>query len=266
MAQKNSLQDEITYTCLGNGIYNFSSPPVGFQQYLVLGKEKALLIDTGIGIGSLKNAIKKITELPIMVINTHGHPDHVGGNAEFDLTLICPADLDVFKQMAGKAFREQDIFRMPNGSRFLSQLQPDPPTPDGVSDEEKIDLGGRMLKIIYTPGHTHGSICIFDEETGTLFSGDNIQAKETALKEWNSSPIETFVNSLHRLESLPITKIMGGHKPNINEPELLGKVLRCAQAILDGAKGSKIPTRDGATCICYESPEGVSITYTEHNV
>ncbi|MCD8127278.1 MAG: MBL fold metallo-hydrolase [Clostridiales bacterium] len=259
------MQKEVTWTDLGNGIYNFSSPPVGFQQYLVLGDKRALLVDTGMGIGSLKNAVEQITDLPVTVINTHGHPDHAGGNAEFGPALMCPAEFDVYERMATREFREGDVSHMPNGVSFVPQLLPTGPAPCPVEDGQIIDLGGRTLKVIYTPGHTHGSICIYDEATGGLFTGDNVQARETALREWNSSTVETFRDSLLRLEALHPAKIMGGHQPNVNEPELLGRVLRCAQAILDGAQGEEMQMRGGGTCLSYAS-EGVSICYTAENI
>ncbi|MCD7817506.1 MAG: MBL fold metallo-hydrolase, partial [Lachnospiraceae bacterium] len=158
--QERFFQKDFTYTQPEYGIYNISAPPVGFQQYLVLGKERALLIDTGMGIGSLKSVVEQITDLPITVINTHGHPDHAGGNAEFAPALMCPDEFDVFEKMANREFRVQDVSHMPDGSSFIDQLQPDPPSPIAVADGEIIDLGGRTLKVLYTPGHTHGSICI----------------------------------------------------------------------------------------------------------
>lgn len=60
---------------LGNGIYGILTPPVGFHEYLVLGEEKALLIDTGKGVGSLRKLIDTLTNLPVILVNTHCHPD-----------------------------------------------------------------------------------------------------------------------------------------------------------------------------------------------
>jgi glyoxylase-like metal-dependent hydrolase (beta-lactamase superfamily II) len=70
---------EISYEDLGNGIYVFTAPPIGNHQYLIVGTEKALLIDTGFSIESLKEKIEEITMLPLILVNTHGHPDHCGG-------------------------------------------------------------------------------------------------------------------------------------------------------------------------------------------
>ena len=235
--QRPPLQKDIIVTDLENKIFNISTPPVGFQQYLVLGENRAMLIDTGIGIGSLKRIVEAVTELPITLVNTHCHPDHAGGNAEFGPALINPADLDVFYQMASREFRVQDVSRMPGGAEWASQLQPTGPEPVPAYDGQMIDLGGRKLQIFFTPGHTHGSLCVFDWMTGTLFTGDNVQANATALIEWNASSVEEFYDSLCKLDQLPVKRLLSGHRPNDNPPDLLRRKMACAEQILNGAEG-----------------------------
>lgn len=258
------MQKEITWTDLGDGIINIATPPVGFQQYLVLGTEKALLVDTGIGIGSIRKVVESITSLPVIVVNTHCHPDHAGGNAEFDPALINPADLDVFQKMATLEFRKEDVSRMPNGEEWISQLQPTGPEPIPASDGQQIDLGGRTLQLIFTPGHTHGSLCVYEEATGVLFTGDNVQANTTALREWNSSTVEEFYESLQKLSKLNIKRILGGHRPNDNPPDLLERKLECAKQVLDGAKG-EAREHMGQVTFVYEWKD-TSIEYTEKNI
>ena len=259
------LQENITYTDLGDGIINIATPPVGFQQYLVLGEKRALLVDTGMGVGSIREVVDRLTALPVTVINTHGHPDHCGGNAEFDPPLMCPAEFDVYEKMATKAFRIDDVGHMPGGEKAIEKLQPDGPAPVPVADGEIIDLGGRTLKVLYTPGHTHGSICIYDEKTGALFTGDNVQAMTTTLREWNSGTVEDLAESLKKAAALKPTKILGGHRPNVNEPELLGRVLACAEDVLNGAEYTEHTGRNGQPCLFYEK-DGVSIEFTGNNI
>lgn len=258
------MQKEITWTDLGDGIINIATPPVGFQQYLVLGTEKALLVDTGIGIGSLRKVVESITSLPVIVVNTHCHPDHAGGNAEFDPALINPADLDVFQKMATLEFRREDVSRMPGGEEWAAQLQPTGPEPIFASDGQLIDLGGRTLQLIFTPGHTHGSLCVYEEATGVLFTGDNVQANTTALREWNSSTVEEFYESLQKLSKLNVKRILGGHRPNDNPADLLQRKLECAKQVLDGAKG-EAHERMGQVTFVYEWKD-TSIEYTEKNI
>ena len=258
------MQKEILVADIGNRIFNISTPPVGFQQYLVLGEERAALIDTGMGIGSIRKVVESVTSLPVIVINTHCHPDHAGGNVEFDPALINPADLDVFKKMTTLEFRIQDVSRMPGGEEWASQLQPMGPEPVAAQDGQIIDLGDRQLQIIFTPGHTHGSLCVFEEATGTLFTGDNVQANATALREWNSCTVEEFYESLEKLAKLPVKRILGGHRPNDNPPDLLQRKLACAKQILDGAEGEE-KTRMGQTAYEYEY-EGTAIMYRKEHI
>lgn len=208
--------------------------------------------------------IDGITDLPIVVINTHCHPDHAGGNAEFAPALCNPADLDIFQQMATLEFRQQDVAHMPNGEKFAAQLQPTGPEPIGVEDGHIIDLGGRQLQLIFTPGHTHGSLCVYEAETGILFTGDNVQANTTALTEWNSSTVEEFANSLGKLAKLNITRILGGHKPNDNPPDLLTQKLECAKQILNGVPGTEKIIR-GTICLQNEYA-GTSISYNPQRI
>ena len=228
---------EITHKDIGDSIVGFSSPPAGFRQYLVLGSERALLVDTGIGIGSLRDEVEKITKLPVTVINTHAHPDHAGGNAEFAPALMNPADFEIYSRMASLTFKQRDVARMPGGADFLSRLQPDGPPPIAAEDGEVINLGGRSLRVVYAPGHTRGSLCVFEASTGVLFTGDNVQPFTTSLSEDCAADVETYRDTLRRLIALKPTKLLSGHSPDLDGADLLERKLACADKILDGAVG-----------------------------
>lgn len=244
---------------LGNGIYGILTPPVGFHEYLVLGEEKVLLIDTGMGVGSLRKLIDTLTDLPVILVNTHCHPDHAGGNAEFDPAFINPADMDVFEKMTTLEFRSQDVSHMPGGAEFVTQLQPQGPTPIALKDGQEIDLGNRTVRIIFTPGHTRGSLCIYDNRTGSLFGGDTLIGRGTALKEWNSATVEDLYDSLMKLKEYKITAIYSGHDPKGMSPDLLDRKIACARQLLDGAKGERME-RMGSVTYLYEA-EGTAIEY-----
>lgn len=195
-----------------------------------------------------------------MVINTHGHPDHAGGNAELAPALMNPVDFPVYETMASREFRVRDISHMPGGDKWQENLQPTGPAPIPVENGAKIDLGGRELTVVYAPGHTKGSLCVYDEATGFLFAGDNVQAHDTALREDNSATIEEFYETLQTLRQLHPTKICGGHKPNIVPPEQLDKLISCAKEILDGAKDEERPVRGGQMAFVH-TYEDISISY-----
>lgn len=262
------MQKEILCAGLGNGIYNFSTPPVGFQQYLILGREKALLIDSGMGIGSLRSEVEKVTALPVILINTHGHPDHAGGNAEFPPALMCPAEFDVYEAMATLEYRKQDSGPKggpgggngPGGPGKMPELQPTGPAPAPVKDGAVIDLGGRAVEVLYTPGHTHGSLCVFDRATASMFVGDNVMAQCVSAYEWNAATLEELRRSLLRIREYRPAVLYSGHRPNVLQPEVLERELRCVEQILNGAAGEPQKVRGGEAlayqaegfCICYD--------------
>lgn len=250
-------QKEIRVTTITDGILELSVPPVGFISYLVLGSNRAAVIDTGMGVGSLRKEVEKLTALPVFVINTHGHPDHAGGNIEFEETYINPAEYDVFEKMATLEFRQADISHMPGGEELAKQLQPTPPLPKPLSDGEVFDLGGRTLRIVFAPGHTHGSIAILDEKTGYLFTGDNAMGRNTSMHEWNSSTIAEYRETLLKLKALNPQKLLCGHRPNVNEPEVLDRHLRILDRILSGEKGEERPMRSGGVAFFLEDSGSV---------
>ncbi len=245
-------------TDLGDGIINITAPPMRFQQYLVIGEEKVLLIDSGFGLGSLKNIVESLTDKPLILVNTHGHPDHGGGNAEFGAPLLHPDDNEVYAHKCAFETRlaEAQHWGIPDAAE---KLQPTPPAPIPLEDGHGFDLGGRKLKVIHTPGHTQGSVCIFDEQTGTLFSGDNVQGMATALMEPSAANVSTYMASMEKIAALPVTKICTGHMPAVVPAETIGKKIECCRRILSGEKGELIKTPMGEGYMM--SVDGTAVHY-----
>jgi len=245
-------------TDLGDGIINITAPPMRFQQYLVIGEEKALLIDSGFGLGSLNKIVDKLTDKPLVLVNTHGHPDHGGGNAEFGAPMLHPEDNEVYAYKCAYETRLEEAMHwgIPDAAE---KLQATPPAPIAVEDGHVFDLGGRVLKLIHTPGHTKGSVCIFDEQTGTLFAGDNVQGMATALMEPSAANVSTYMASMEKLAELPVTKICTGHMPAVVQPETIGKKIECCRHILTGEKGELIKTPMGEGYMM--SVDGTSVHY-----
>lgn len=145
------------------------------NMFLVLGEKKALLIDTGYGRGDLDIYISCITSLPLMVMNTHGHPDHSGGNGYFEEIYVHQADI-------------QDARDFARGKSIYTSIR----------EGYVFDLGGRQLSVIETPGHTTGSVVLLDTMNRLLFTGDNNNS-HIWLFLAESLPLETYMNSLERL-------------------------------------------------------------------
>ncbi len=132
--------------------------------YLVVGTERACVIDTMNGYNDLYQAVRKITDKPLTVVNTHGHPDHIFGNIYFEEARIHPADLELASQ-----FTEDPEFL----DLCREKGRTMPPFRD-ILPGDTIDLGGRTLEVFALPGHTAGGILLLLREDRILFTGDSI--------------------------------------------------------------------------------------------
>lgn len=148
--------------------------------FLITGSDRALLFDTGLGIGNIKTVVDLLTNLDVIVLNSHTHFDHIGGNHLFD--VIYGTNLDYTNRRAKGLAHEsvaefvQDgwIWKdLPEGfSRETYQSLPFRIT-SRVNEGDVIDIGGRKLEILFTPGHAPDSICLIDRENRLLFTGDS---------------------------------------------------------------------------------------------
>ena len=216
----------------GDGIYAIQCPGFlpgpgrlpgwGFVlSYLVLGADKALLIDTGFGLSDLKAYVRTLTDLPLMVVNTHVHPDHSGGNGQFDVVYVgeheTPETDDgvLFYNIPGQ--RDAcDAVKRGGSYRFVH-----------LRDGEGIDLGGRVLRVVEIPGHTPGSIALFDENTRLLLSGDAILKR---VFYGAGVPLSTYRAALKKTKQLPIRDILSAHWPEPLGADFIDKMLRLIDA------------------------------------
>jgi glyoxylase-like metal-dependent hydrolase (beta-lactamase superfamily II) len=147
--------------------------------YLITGSENALLFDTGIGVGDISAIVKQLTGLPVSVLNSHTHYDHVGGNHLFE-KLYGVASAYTVDHMNGRTNDEVKEFIGPG---WTWKPLPDSTTVDNyssaafsitdyVSDGYEIDLGGRVLEVILVPGHTPDALVLLDRENRLMFTGD----------------------------------------------------------------------------------------------
>jgi glyoxylase-like metal-dependent hydrolase (beta-lactamase superfamily II) len=187
------------------GIHLLCEPP-HVNSYLISGSSEAVLFDTGMGISDIKTIVSGLTGLPIRVVNSHHHFDHIGGNQLFSGGAIHEAGAELVQQaippewleMAMEyieemlsqvpAFERLDrrYFRLLTADTTPRPLPPEfdprdwrivPTAPTQLlRDGDVLDLGGRKLHVIHTPGHTVDGICLFDDASGALFGGDTIMA------------------------------------------------------------------------------------------
>lgn len=170
--------------------------------YLIIGENKALVIDTMNGYEDVKAVVREITDLPLMVVNTHGHPDHIYGNIYFEEAYMNPADLAVAEK-----FMKEPEFANICQERNLSMPEFLPIYPGEV-----IDLGGVELEVLGLPGHTPGGICLLSRKDRIMFTGDSING-HTWMQCQESLPMNKFLENLNKLEPLwkEIDYILTGH-------------------------------------------------------
>ena len=158
--------------------------PHHFQEvasFLIEGEEKALLFDSGMGIGNIKALVETLTDKPITLVNSHSHFDHVGGNWQFEKThlLNVPEKLKLLE--TGYTLPPDDENRSEEalsltGERWfdLKTFCVRPCRVEPINDGDIFDLGGRKLRVIATPGHSCDGIMLADDENKILFTGDTV--------------------------------------------------------------------------------------------
>jgi hydroxyacylglutathione hydrolase len=186
--------------------------------YLVAGQERSLLIDTGWGVGDLPTLAASLSPLPLTVVNTHGHPDHVLGNGQFDRVYVHAADEAAARELPSAGMRTSVVNDalpkpLPASFRFDAWAVTVPEALETIQDGHVFDLGGRALEVISVPGHTLGSICLLDRQARVLFSGDSVLPEAIWLHLDESLPLSRFHESLQRLQGLTdaFDTILPGH-------------------------------------------------------
>lgn len=203
------------------------------HSFLLIGEEKAVLIDTGLGIDHIKRVTNQLTDLPITVMTTHVHVDHIGCHGEFETIYVHKKDSDwLINGIKGLSIEQirKDIGRditIPTPASFNpNTYTPYQGEPTGfLTDGDVIDIGNRKLIIYHTPGHSPGHICIFDETNGYLFTGDLLYDETPIYAFYPSTNPVDLVNSLKRIAEIKnVTKVYGSHNTLGLDPEILDEV------------------------------------------
>ncbi|HEY3377767.1 MAG TPA: MBL fold metallo-hydrolase [Armatimonadota bacterium] len=222
--------------------------------YLIAGTDRALLIDTGWGIGDLRGVVETLTALPLTVVNTHGHVDHVFGNWQFPDALLDPADIPMAQENYTVERHRMALQRL--GSPYPRGFSPDDwvatlaPPFQPLPTDYAFALGGRTVRSIPVPGHTPGAVCLLDDVSRTLFAGDSVLQGPVLLHLPGALPLADYAASLDRLSAfLPhFDTVYPGHGPVPQPASRVNDLRQGVRAILNGevvGDSTQTPLGDG---------------------
>lgn len=226
-------------------VINDRGPAGNVSIFLLVGTERALLIDSGYGLLDLPALIREITDKPVVLVNTHGHLDHANGSWQFDSAYLRSEDVEIYQRHAdpqflkesfsNKVYQHQQI-----ESRLQAMIAASPAEVLLLDSIEAIDLGDRKITVLHMPGHTRGSVCLLDEKYNAAFTGDNLSRSI-----WLSLPesllVAEYKDVLEQL--LPLLQDKGilwnyaahGTRRSRVQDDIRRFIL-CCEAILAGSK------------------------------
>ena len=259
------------------------SEPGHVNCFLIEGQSSAILFDTGLGILDIRALVEGLTEKPVLAVNSHYHFDHTGGNRYFKAFGIHRIGAPLVSQpppeglaegymaytqrllKAWGPYREADdlYFHLLTAERMIRPLPKGfnpasyrivPTVPTRLLDEGDIlDLGGRRLQVLHTPGHAPDCICLFDEANGLLFGGDTINTGPI-YAQLEDSNLQDFERSTTRLAAMAegVKRVFVCHFGRMDEPAwFLGEVADGFRRLNAGA----VELRDNIDCLNYPVKE-----------
>jgi glyoxylase-like metal-dependent hydrolase (beta-lactamase superfamily II) len=224
---------------VGDEVFRISEPYahayVRSNAWLIRGADRHLLVDSGLGVGRLPEELGELLDRPVTAVATHAHFDHFGGLGAFAERAAHPDDAEVIEQAgdyvtlvsetypaalldeleaAGEPVPDLLIDALPyEGFDLAGFRTPAASVTRLLADGDILALGDRSFQILHAPGHSPGSICLWDAASGTLVSGDVLVDGEPLQDELPRSSPADFAASLRRLRELPVETVLGGHGP-----------------------------------------------------
>lgn len=216
--------------------------------YLLAGSKRAILIDTGMGIINVAQVVRGLTGLPVEVLNTHGHFDHIGGNSLFDVAYMHRAEEPVYRLHSSDAVR----------GGFPYRFRPARDNIRWIGDGEKFDLGGRTLQVIWTPGHSLGSVCVLDVERRQCFTGDTCCKADVLLMMEYCTTVAEYAETIRHLQSLrsEFDVTWPGHHTAPVPPNILDQFEEAAALLCRGE----------AEGVLYETPVGSCLRFPYQDI
>jgi glyoxylase-like metal-dependent hydrolase (beta-lactamase superfamily II) len=223
--------------------------------FLVLGSDRALLFDTGLNIEPIAPLVGELTDLPVTVLNSHTHPDHVGGNAAFDVILGSASEYAT--RNAGGFGTEELRGILAPGAVCGSLPRGLDPTAYAigpwtvtatVNEGDVIDLGERRLEALLTPGHSPDALMLLDRDAGLLFTGDSFYEGPIYVMD-TYSDFEEYTESMERIAGLAaeLQKLLTAHNVAVSDPDLLNELAAAVRTIRDGSATPEASESDVTT-------------------
>ena len=203
----------------------------GVRFFLLTGKNKALMIDSGMNTKNARAIVEELTNLPLELLNTHADRDHIAGNGGFAKFYMSETEKDNYSEAGGKG-----------------EIVP-------VKEGDVIDLGERRLRVIDNPGHTPGSIAILDEKYRVLIGGDSIQ-NGTIFMFGKYRNINTYVESLRHIKEYMegFDEVYPSHGSFPVYPDIIDKLIEGATKIINKQASGNIVEMHGHKVMKYEFP------------
>jgi glyoxylase-like metal-dependent hydrolase (beta-lactamase superfamily II) len=220
--------------------------PYQFQEaisYLVLGEQRAALVDTGNGIGDIHAVVSELTDLPVIVLLTHEHPDHYGGASAFEEVALLDipeaierVEAGVPNERARRSITGDEVWHpLPEGVDAETFHVPGVVPTRLLTDGEIVRLGARDLEVIATPGHSPGSVCYLDRDRRLLFTGDHFYPGPLYAF-GGGVDLETYLASNDRIAARvdEYDHVLSGHNEPWVPASVIARVSEAFRTILDG--------------------------------
>ena len=237
---------------VGSGVYAIAEP-YNFQEiisYLIVGTEKSILFDTGMGMGKISEVVREISSLPVMVINSHTHYDHIGSNHEFDMILA--VDTPYTQDHAANGWTHDQLMQEVRPDAFCAGMLQGFDTAayvvhgyqqsiqGSLYDGDTINLGNRTIEVMRVPGHTPDCVALLDYENGYLWTGDMFY-EATIWLFFDGTDLAAYEKSISRFAELApaLTKVFPAHNKPIAEPAHLIELKEAFSKVMKGQATSR---------------------------
>ncbi len=237
---------------VGNHVFAIAEP-YNYEEtiaYLIIGNKKALLFDTGMGMDSISLVVKELTQLPIIVLNSHTHFDHIGSNHEFSEILAMNTSytranaangythLQVRNEVTPEAFCNTRLPQLDTAAYYTHPFK----VSKFIDDNHIIDLGNRRIQVITTPGHAPDAICLFELKTGYLSTGDSFYIGPIFLFD-EATDLKVYRRSINKMAVLAskASRVLPAHNIPVVDPAEVMK----AQKAFSRIEARKIEGKPG---------------------